>query len=456
MIMLSKTPRAPESSGCSNMLSTIHRVPESSGFSKMLSKANKYKITSSPSRLRAWPGVRCLLIAFSLLIGTALAASETQYRLREVCQIKITESGLTGKAKSLFPAAGKRSTLETDETVAVRELMEEIWGKELVSPDPENIELQKHLRDCLDTEDEKSSNSAYTFIKASGSYKHLTGDNYYEKVVTKLQVDKLPKKEYGDLQKLLTSTKSRCMVISEDKTITNFDPKSLLNENKDLEKKLSAKEEEHCTKDGFATALEKLMPKVMNLFKGVGLPADKEAVQVRSEGEPGVNPKYYAALDHFKIPGEDEQTTHIPLVGTKEWFAEDKQRCGKTCQVMTADEIDEAFYRQHNMSLEGEIKGKVQKTPENLKNEVRLGETTIHVINDKVYRTCHLATMEIDVPEEFLPDKLRMGAKDVDTMSPSERVISRRRMAHGARVSPVLAALMEEIEEAKRTHAARY
>merc|ERR1711964_558843 len=112
-----------------------------------------------------------------------------------------------------------------------------------------------------------------------------------------------------------------------------------------------------------------------NLFKGVGLPADEEATKQKLVVtlDNTSEPKFIVWVwlpSTFKIPGEDEQTTHIPLVGTKEWFAEDKQRCGKTCQVMTADEIDEAFYRKHNMSLEGEIDEKVQKTPENLKKEV--------------------------------------------------------------------------------------
>merc|ERR1711964_499344 len=48
-----------------------------------------------------------------------------------------------------------------------------------------------------------------------------------------------------------------------------------------------------------------------------------------------------------------------------------------------------------------------------------------------------------------LADAARMEAKDVDAMSPAE--LGRRRLTHGARVSPVLAALMDEIEEAKRS-----
>merc|ERR1711964_445063 len=52
-----------------------------------------------------------------------------------------------------------------------------------------------------------------------------------------------------------------------------------------------------------------------------------------------------------------------------------------------------------------------------------------------------------------LDDTARMEAKDVDSMSPSELTLHRRRLAYGARVSPVLAALMDEIEEAKRSHA---
>jgi len=49
-----------------------------------------------------------------------------------------------------------------------------------------------------------------------------------------------------------------------------------------------------------------------------------------------------------------------------------------------------------------------------------------------------------------------MEARDVNAMSPSELVLHRRRRAYGVRVSPVLAALMDEIEEAQRNHAARY
>merc|ERR1711964_818156 len=52
-----------------------------------------------------------------------------------------------------------------------------------------------------------------------------------------------------------------------------------------------------------------------------------------------------------------------------------------------------------------------------------------------------------------LADTARMEAKDVTAMSPSELVLHRRRLAHGVRVSPVLAALMEQIEEAQRNHA---
>merc|ERR1711964_621743 len=49
-------------------------------------------------------------------------------------------------------------------------------------------------------------------------------------------------------------------------------------------------------------------------------------------------------------------------------------------------------------------------------------------------------------------DAARMEEKDMDAMSPSELVLHRRRLSGGARVSPVLAALMEQIEEAQRNH----
>merc|ERR1711964_909531 len=44
-----------------------------------------------------------------------------------------------------------------------------------------------------------------------------------------------------------------------------------------------------------------------------------------------------------------------------------------------------------------------------------------------------------------LADHARMEAKDVDSMSPSELVLHRRRLTYGVRVSPVLGALMDEI-----------
>merc|ERR1711964_458563 len=49
-------------------------------------------------------------------------------------------------------------------------------------------------------------------------------------------------------------------------------------------------------------------------------------------------------------------------------------------------------------------------------------------------------------------DHARMEARDADAMSPSELVMHRRRLAYGARVSPVRAALMDEIESAKCDH----
>merc|ERR1711964_290699 len=55
-------------------------------------------------------------------------------------------------------------------------------------------------------------------------------------------------------------------------------------------------------------------------------------------------------------------------------------------------------------------------------------------------------------PRRRLADAARMEEKDMDAMSPSELVLHRRRLSGGARVSPVLAALMEQIEEAQRNH----
>merc|ERR1711964_780267 len=54
-----------------------------------------------------------------------------------------------------------------------------------------------------------------------------------------------------------------------------------------------------------------------------------------------------------------------------------------------------------------------------------------------------------------LIDQARMQANDVDSMTPSEFVLHRRRLTCGVRVSPVLAVLMDEIQAAKRNHRSR-
>lgn len=64
----------------------------------------------------------------------------------------------------------------------------------------------------------------------------------------------------------------------------------------------------------------------------------------------------------------------------------------------------------------------------------------------------YLHSAEEVIARRRLVDHARMEAQDADAMSPSELAMHRRRLAHGARVSPVLAALMDEIEEAKHNH----
>jgi len=54
-----------------------------------------------------------------------------------------------------------------------------------------------------------------------------------------------------------------------------------------------------------------------------------------------------------------------------------------------------------------------------------------------------------------LPWFKAVGEVNLSAMSPSELVLHRRRLAHGTCVSPVLAALMNEIDEAKRNHQPR-
>merc|ERR1711964_391059 len=65
----------------------------------------------------------------------------------------------------------------------------------------------------------------------------------------------------------------------------------------------------------------------------------------------------------------------------------------------------------------------------------------------------YLHSAEEVIARRRLVDHARMEAQDADAMSPSELAMHRRRLAHGTRVSPVLAALMDEIEEAKHNHA---
>jgi len=72
----------------------------------------------------------------------------------------------------------------------------------------------------------------------------------------------------------------------------------------------------------------------------------------------------------------------------------------------------------------------------------RLGE-----VNTKA-----MSPSELALRRRRLADAARMEEKDMDDMSPSELALHRRRLAHGAHVSPVLAALMDEIEQAQRNN----
>jgi len=66
-------------------------------------------------------------------------------------------------------------------------------------------------------------------------------------------------------------------------------------------------------------------------------------------------------------------------------------------------------------------------------------------------RFCEL----LNITRRRLADAAVMEKKDVDDMSPSQLVLHRRRLTHGVRTPPVLAALMEEIGEAKRKYRLR-
>merc|ERR1711964_654382 len=72
----------------------------------------------------------------------------------------------------------------------------------------------------------------------------------------------------------------------------------------------------------------------------------------------------------------------------------------------------------------------------------RLGE-----VNTKA-----MSPSELALRRRRLADAARMEEKDMDDMSPSELALHRRRLAHGAHVSPVLAPLMDEIEQAQRNY----
>jgi len=86
--------------------------------------------------------------------------------------------------------------------------------------------------------------------------------------------------------------------------------------------------------------------------------------------------------------------------------------------------------------------------------EVRLkNRGSRRLMEEAIPTSSYLHSAEEVIARRRLVDHARIVAKDEDAMSPSELVMRRRRLAYGARVAPILAELMDEIEEAERNHA---
>merc|ERR1711964_50859 len=97
-------------------------------------------------------------------------------------------------------------------------------------------------------------------------------------------------------------------------------------------------------------------------------------------------------------------------------------------------------------------KGKtIEIQPKQITTIPRQGWARRRLMEADIPSSSYIHSAEEVLARRRLVDHARMEAKDTDAMSPSELVMHRRLLTYGARVSPVLAALMGEIEEAKRS-----
>jgi len=367
----------------------IPRVTESSGFSKMLSsiQPNKNKINSRPSRLRAWlSGVRCLHLA---LVAFCLLIGTAH---------AAAESGMS--ADSFVADFGTAGSYEISESAIKRQ---------------ENLIYPVGLAALS-----KKAVQARAAAKPASAEKQITG----------------------------LSNLSR-------QAVKSFSVADGLTENTDTIKRQD------------------------NLIYPVGLAAlSKKAGQARAAAKPASAENQFKCGDvvyftkdvnhsRFTDNGKVKKGDKGKIVALRSETGEDGswQKKHRVIRVRTLNNTCGAcgYVREKAAKLCSEPDFFCRKCWDSMRMWVCID---IEVKPDAITKTnpgsqrrlmekdipkaSHLQSAEDVLARRRLVDHVRMEAKDTDAMSPSELVKHRRRLTYGARVSPVLAALMDEIEEAKR------
>merc|ERR1711964_124415 len=140
-------------------------------------------------------------------------------------------------------------------------------------------------------------------------------------------------------------------------------------------------------------------------------------------------------------------------VQRKNWSPPEKGTIVAVYKKCLGDRYDELRVRWDYMGMNPKTRMGNGYEPEDTKKFEWADERRRRLTEKDIPSQSYLHSAEEVIARRRLVDHARMEAQDADAMSPSELAMHRRRLAHGTRVSPVLAALMDEIEEAKHNHA---
>merc|ERR1711964_23774 len=170
--------------------------------------------------------------------------------------------------------------------------------------------------------------------------------------------------------------------------------------------------------------------------------------------------QYAAAKAQAKKAGNYLKDTAADVTGKlKKQLASDECTKGenckdKNCQCKGDGRVSLTDRAHHKAKVAGNwISDKVSGVKKKLSNGYNSLKSYIGSWNPwGSRRSLARAYAEEVIARRRRADHARMEARNADAMSPSELVMHRRRLAYGARVSPVLAALMDEIEAAKCDH----